>query len=242
MLNGFRMKAQVNSWRSCLKGIQTEVFFVKRINDIEAKRLVLDNGLDKVFKDARKASYKGDNSKLEEFNDCFGDRVEKACRNLEQSRIRKARTMRKRVRLSVTLGNAYFITLTFKDDILASTSKETRRRYVSRAFKAIGYKYVANIDYGGKNGREHYHGIIEPLPFCFNSWENGSRKYENVPDFEEWTKKYGFVTIEKIGSTDKDLKKVSKYTAKLSAHAFKETVLKGEKSDRVIYSKKRISY
>lgn len=215
---------------------------MKRINDIEAKRLVLDNGLDKVFKDARKASYKGDKSKLEEFNDCFGDRVEKACRNLEQSRIRKARTMRKRVRLSVTLGNAYFITLTFKDDILASTSKETRRRYVSRAFKAIGYKYVANIDYGGKSGREHYHGIIEPLPFCFNSWENGSRKYENVPDFEEWTKKYGFVTIEKIGSTDKDLKKVSKYTAKLSAHAFKETVLKGEKSDRVIYSKKRISY
>lgn len=220
-----------------MKGIQTEVFFVKRINDIEAKRLVLDNGLDKVFKDARRASYKGDNSKLEEFNDCFGDRVEKACRNLEQSRIRKARTMRKRVRLSVTLGNAYFITLTFKDDIFIKTSKETRRRYVSRAFKAIGYKYVANIDYGGKNGREHYHGIIEPLPFCFNSWENGSRKYENVPDFEEWTKKYGFVTIEKIGSTDKDLKKVAKYTAKLSAHAFKETVLKGEKSDRVIYSK-----
>ena len=220
-----------------MKGIQTEVFFVKRINDIEAKRLVLENGLDKVFKDARKASYHGDNSKLEDFNDCFGDRVEKACRNLEQSRQRKARTMRKRVHLSVTLGNAYFITLTFRDDIFIKTSKETRRRYVSRAFKAIGYKYVANIDYGGKNGREHYHGIVEPLPFCFNSWENGKRKYENVPDFKEWTEKYGFVTIEKIGSTKDDLKKVSKYTAKLSAHAFKETVLKGEKSDRVIYSK-----
>ena len=206
--------------------------------DIETKTLIFEQGLDKQFSKAHKAVFKGDNSLMDDFWCCFGDDITRVCRNINKSRYDKAKRCKDRVEDSVSCGNAYFITLTFTDEILSKTNEKTRRRYVSRAFKAIGYRYVANVDYGEENQREHYHGIIEPLPFGYNSWTNGKRHYENVPDFEEWTEKYGFVTIEKIGSSEKDLKKVSKYTAKLSAHALKKTTLRGDKTPRLIYSRK----
>lgn len=197
--------------------------------NIEARRTVLANGLDKEWREARKASYKGDNTLLDDFSDCFGEDLERTCRNLEQSRMRKARKARQKIGRCVVSGNAFFLTLTFRDDILANTSEKTRRRYVSRILKAIGYKYVANIDYGKTTEREHYHAIIDPYPFCLD--ENGK------PDLSEWTSNYGFVKVEKVGNSETDLKKVAKYTAKLSAHALKESTLKGKIAPRLIYSR-----
>jgi hypothetical protein len=174
--------------------------------DIETKRLIFDNDLDKDYTKAHKALFNGDYSLMDDFWCCFGDDITRVCRNINKSRYDKAKRCKDRVEDSVTCGNAYFITLTFTDEILSKTNEKTRRRYVSRAFKAIGYRYVANIDYGDKTHREHYHGIIEPLPFCLASWTNGKREYKDVPDFREWCNKYGFVTIEKIGASDTDLK------------------------------------
>lgn len=206
--------------------------------DIETKRLIFDNDLDKDYTKARKALFNGDNSLMDDFWCCFGDDVTRVCRNVDKSRRDKAKRCRERVENSVTCGNAFFITLTFKDDILLNTTEKTRRTYVSRAFKAIGYRYVANIDYGDKTHREHYHGIIEPLPSCLASWKNGKREYKDVPDFREWCNRYGFVTIERIGDTEKDAKKVAKYTAKLSAHALKKSTRERRSAPRLIYSRK----
>ena len=56
-------------------------------------------------------------------------------------------------------GFTWFCTLTFGPEILASTTAETRAIYVKRFLKATFGAYVANLDYGGKNGREHYHAV-----------------------------------------------------------------------------------
>lgn len=60
-----------------------------------------------------------------------------------------------------------------------------------------------------------------------------------MPDFRDWNK-YGFFSLEKIGNSDTDMKKVSNYTAKLSAHALKKTTLQGKDNPRLITSRKRL--
>lgn len=115
-----------------------------------------------------------------------------------------------------------FGTLTFTNDVLAKTSTETRRRYVSRYLKSISSSYIANIDFGDKeknpqsNEREHYHCLIS---------------VEKIP--ESW--RYGFCRFDIIPKNDVDCKKVSKYIAKLTNHAMK--VERTGKARRLIYSR-----
>ena len=77
-----------------------------------------------------------------------------------RSDIKRKSTLKKRIRELLLCGHCVFVTLTFTDDCLASTSPETRRRYVARFCKAHSSGYVGNIDFGGKNNREHYHAVI----------------------------------------------------------------------------------
>lgn len=204
------------------------------------KRLVLEHQLDKEFSKASKRSFfKNDNRGLEDFLDCYGEEAYRVAKNLCNSRYRKAKKARCKIGHSVVKGNAYFVTLTFKDEVLDKTSRKTRRRYVSRFLKELCDKYVGNIDFGSKGEREHYHALVEPYWWMFDTYKNGKKLYEDMPDFRKWNK-YGYFSIEKVGNTDDDLKKVSKYTAKLSAHAIKETTLKGESVPRLLYSRRRL--
>lgn len=76
-------------------------------------------------------------------------------------------------RLLVEFKEPVFITLTFTNETLEKTSEETRRRYVSRFLKSQNVKYVANVDYGSRNNREHYHGVasgrIDPTSWIYGS-------------------------------------------------------------------------
>lgn len=125
------------------------------------------------------------------------------------------RTARLRNRVTSMLqdGECVFATLTFRDDVLASTSRETRRRYVTRYLKGQSEKYVANIDYGAKNEREHYHAVI----------------YGKINPLE-WP--YGALNVKKVKDTSKP-EKLAKYVNKLTNHAIKETC----KRNAVIYSR-----
>lgn len=207
--------------------------------DIETKRLIYEHGLLPSYKKAWHKNYKGDPSYKEDFIACFGADTYRVARNLNDSVRAKARRTRNKVGQCIIDGNAYFITLTFKDEVLARTSEETRRRYVSRFLKGLCDRYVANIDYGGKKGREHYHAIGLPFFWTFDTYKNGKRLYQDMPDFRDWNK-YGFFSLEKIGNSDTDMKKVSNYTAKLSAHALKKTTLQGKDNPRLITSRKRL--
>ena len=67
--------------------------------------------------------------------------------------------------------------------------------------------YVANVDYGAKNHREHYHAVV----MC-----------DNI-DHKSW--RYGAINFKRINyDADIDtINKLSMYVAKLTNHAIKET-------------------
>ena len=136
----------------------------------------------------------------------------------EYDRIRR---ITKRVRRKITelmvFSPCSFLTLTFTDEVLNSTTEETRRRYVARFLKSISENYVGNIDYGSKNDREHYHAIVEG---------------QNL-DLSGWT--YGFTLSLNVGYDNiiTDSARLSKYINKLSNHATK----KSTKGKKIIYSR-----
>ena len=68
--------------------------------------------------------------------------------------------------------------------------------------------YVANIDFGAQNHREHYHAVIQCKKIDASSWH-----------------KYGAIFIEKVRNNGigHDCERLSKYVSKLSNHAIKET-------------------
>lgn len=128
----------------------------------------------------------------------------------------RTKRLKERIKTMITSGSCIFLTLTFRNDVLESTSQETRKRYIKRALKTMSDKYIANIDYGKKNEREHYHAIVLADRVDHTLW-----KYGNI-DFER-------VRIEQEDSPVK----IAKYITKLTNHAIKETV----KQNRLIYSR-----
>lgn len=121
--------------------------------------------------------------------------------------------------------NCIFLTLTFRDDVLANTSEETRRRYIARFLKEQCQCYVANIDFGKQNEREHYHAVVVPK----NDKIDGAFYLEH----------YGNIDFERVRNRKNEndyqatSKRLAKYVAKLVNHAIKETV----RQNRVIYSR-----
>lgn len=113
------------------------------------------------------------------------------------------------------IGNCIFVTLTFRDDVLDSTSAETRRRYVTRALKAMSDVYVANIDYGELTEREHYHAIVVSDKIDFTLWD------------------YGWIFAERCIDSQQSINKLSEYIDKFVNHALKQ----GTRRRNVIYSK-----
>ena len=50
--------------------------------------------------------------------------------------------------------------MSFNDATIQKTNAETRKRYIKNYLKNETALYIANIDYGAKKGREHYHANI----------------------------------------------------------------------------------
>lgn len=136
---------------------------------------------------------------------------------LLESKYRKYARAREHIKDIVLNGNAIFITLTFTDEVLKKTTPSTRRRYVARYLKSQSDLYVANIDYSPSKQREHYHAVV-------------SGRIDMAP----WTSKYGYVWTEQVRTHDFDYKRVARYVAKLTSHAFKVN------STRLIYSRDNV--
>lgn len=114
-----------------------------------------------------------------------------------------------------------FLTLTFTDGYLASTSRETRRRYVQRFLQKNSTTYFANIDFGEKNGREHYHAVILS---------------KNKINPKKWS--YGNLDIRTIGQDKNSLKRVKNYILKINNHSYKDST----NQIRLIYPKRNLIY
>lgn len=150
-------------------------------------------------------------------------------------RAESARTHRLRKRLApMIMEGAWFLTLTFDDLHLASTTPETRRVYVRKFLKSNFLHFVANKDFGRDFGREHYHAVVS-MPFDLAVFALVHDANGCHSKLDGWI--CGFSNWEKVGrlGTGEDLKHVSRYLAKLQNHALKETASKDE---RMIFSRR----
>ncbi len=111
----------------------------------------------------------------------------------------------------------FFVTLTLTDDILLTTSAETRKQRVRRALSQVTEDFIANIDFAPETEREHFHGVIAVLPGMV---KKEGKHYK----FTELEKAYGYgnINIEPIRQTKKSIKAVPRYIDKLALHACKE--------------------
>lgn len=138
---------------------------------------------------------------------------------LEAEKINRASKQRvnrlkKRIANMLDEGGCIFVTLTFNDNALTSTSESIRRKGVVEYLKSCSHRYVANIDYGKNNGREHYHAIV----------------LSNSISLQKW-RRFGNINVERIRKSNATA--LSKYISKLTNHAIKETT----KRNAIIYSR-----
>lgn len=131
------------------------------------------------------------------------------CGVLESIRIENAyrhKLNRLEKRISRIINNtefACFVTFTF-DEKHINSNDESKRKYVRRWLKKYCTDYVANVDYGEKNGRIHYHAVVSAdSKFDCHTWSYGAIKFKTI--------------------IRNDTKKLSQYVNKLTNHALKES-------------------
>jgi len=139
------------------------------------------------------------------------------CMKINHAEYERTRRLKERVRAMLSNGACVFLTLTFTDDTLAKTDEKQRRVAVVRFLKKYDCMYIANIDFGSRNHREHYHALINCDCIRPRDWKLGALNLERV----------------RLKDLETDMTKLSKYVAKLSNHAIKETARRGA----LIYSR-----
>lgn len=137
-----------------------------------------------------------------------------ACDSIYDSFKKRQWRLRKRIENMIVNNNCLFLTLTFTDDVLSSTSFNTRKKYVLRFLNNLNCAFVGNVDYGSENGREHYHCVVACDNVSCNDWNCGAINFKRI--------------------INKNSLALAKYVAKLTNHALKETT----NNSRIIYSKK----
>lgn len=159
-----------------------------------------------------------DYEKLDEVTLIHGGIFVDEARKINHAYNKRTQRLKERIRSYLEKGQCIWLTLTFSEEVLNSTTLETRRKHVQRYLKSQSDYYLANIDFGKNTEREHYHAIV-------------------VSDFinkSEWI--YGFTWTERIKNHVDSEKKLAKYTSKLTNHAIKETT----KRQCYIYSRKKV--
>lgn len=151
------------------------------------------------------------------------------CRKYYLSRQAKQRRLFKRISKYFNRGFAFFVTLTFDDYYLQSLSFASKREAVTSFFRGLNAFYIANVDYGEKNNRIHYHAfiVLENIPDNVNIKKIKNRLFYNIPGW-----RFGFSSFAIINGYDSDIKRISKYINKLTNHAVKDT------ADKIIYCRK----
>lgn len=138
---------------------------------------------------------------------------------INHAKHQRVKRLRAKIQFMLDNFDCAFLTFTFTDFCLDSTSDRSRRKYVQRALNSLDVHYVGNQDFGKKNGREHYHAVVACVP--------------TDEQLSAWSQ-YGFYKVKKIRNTKDDVTRLSKYVAKLTNHAIKET----NKRSVMLYSRK----
>lgn len=206
----YELKAKVISNGMAKIQRQVSLTFFRKME--EDKALVLNGeiqeqwkpmsiGMAKLYQEMFQEEYQ------EEYQECI---------RVNNASYHRTKRLREKIENMLLSGQCIFLTLTFTNETLENTNQDTRKRYVKRYLKEVSNQYVANIDYGSKNEREHYHAIVLCDSVNYSFWH-----------------KYGAIKGEIIKLEDTASKKLSKYVNKLTNHAIKETV----RRNCVIYSR-----
>lgn len=199
---------------------ESEEVCTNQENRKHLKALIIETGLDKqVAKACRQSFAKHDRSDLSALEELHGESLVRLAKCVNNARYKRKQRVTERIGGCVTFGHCLFVTLTFTDETFSKTSEKTRRKYVSRYLKSQSAIYVANIDYGHKNQREHYHALVLADAIDLKPWHD-----------------YGAIQVERVKNSPDDLTKVAKYTAKLSNHAMKHN---DGVAPRLIYSREK---
>lgn len=157
----------------------------------------------------------------------LGDKKVKEIIRLCNSKVKRVVRLRERITSMILNSECLFLTLTFTDKTLSCTSAKSRRTFVSRFLRQFNVPYVGNIDFGKKNGREHYHALIAIGKIDYHLWTYGAINGLKVRNDIDYTAdgEIKYTSIQKI----------AKYIAKLTNHAIKETT----KRSVLIYSREK---
>ena len=167
------------------------------------------------------------NKASEEIKQYSNEEIEEAKKVNNASYKRQNRLQNKALDI-IKSNSAIFLTLTFNDIVFDKMSKETRRQKITRFLKNTCKCYIANIDYGSKNDREHYHALVIPEGDIIDNKKYKKMFYDSAINFERIV-----ISNKKNHDLESTSKKVSKYVSKLTNHAIKETT----QGCRIIYSK-----
>lgn len=140
------------------------------------------------------------------------------CLKMRDNRKSRMRELRNRItywqQWRDTTTEIYFVSFTFTDETLASTTTETRKRYIRKELKRFCLDYMGNIDFGSENGREHFHFIIVVQKGINPVSE--LKKLRKLGNFnvKRWKNTKKRTIAEALGAT-------VNYTDKMSMHAVK---------------------
>lgn len=162
-----------------------------------------------------------DYEKLDEVTLIHGGIFVDEARKINHAYNKRTQRLKERIRSYLEKGQCIWLTLTFSEEVLNSTTLETRRKYVQRQLKQVSNYYVANIDFGKNTEREHFHALVVGVL--------------HRSDFQDWIDNYGYIWIENVYQTKSEVK-LSKYISKLTNHAIKETT----KRQCYIYSRSKL--
>ena len=141
----------------------------------------------------------------------------KECKRISSAHRHRVSKLKGRISFILLSSDCLFLTLTFNDKVLYNTCPQSRRDYVKKFLNSHDCEYVSNIDLGKKNHREHYHAVVG---------------IDRI-DYSQW--KHGAINGIKIRNDTDDLTRISKYIAKLTNHAIKETTQRSV----IMYSRKK---
>lgn len=141
--------------------------------------------------------------------------VEKKYLSIKAKRKRYRSHLRK---MLFRYGELYLVSLTFRDDVFSSTDEKTRLKYVQRWCKEFTLDYFGCVDFGKKNGREHYH-IIVALDTTLSKEMHRNRLFVRFEGLDLWS--YGFSSCRPILSSAGSPERSLDYAFKSALYSFK---------------------
>lgn len=192
------------------------------------KKFVVESGLYQRYAKARHNTYLqsvGETYEGETLNDfeCFLARedcyrwfeIVQECERIGSTSRQRIKRLKERVKALLSEGECLFLTLTFSESVLHNTDTKQRRALVKDYLNALSCDYIANIDFGKVNEREHYHAVVSCGKVDYTLWH-----------------KNGAIRGEKVRLKGKSGDNIARYIDKLSLHALKDTTYR----NRMLFS------